>query len=59
MITKFYDKAQMEKGWPLELTTVDKVKKLNKFILTSEPAQKCGNNALFKQNYSLAALNAL
>ena len=31
MITKFYDKAQMEKGWPLELTTVDKVKKLNKF----------------------------
>ena len=28
-----------------------KIKKLEKFVLISEPAQICGNNAILKQNY--------
>ena len=27
------------------------IKKLKKFVLMSKPAQKCENNAIFKQNY--------
>ena len=36
-----------------------KVKKLNKLVLMSEPAQKCENYAIFKQNHTLELFIAL
>ena len=35
-----------------------KIKKLNFFVLISEPALKCENNAIFKQNYTLKQIIA-
>ena len=39
-----------------ENLTSPKLRNLKKFVLMSEPAQKCSNNAIFKKNYSLKLL---